>query len=96
MQPLLLFSNRDCVDAVTVAEQEKWLHERMKDLPGESTEVDMAESPALSTEDETMEESGSEETEVEEEAQVEAEEAEEMPDDETTDENSGEALEETL
>jgi len=84
------------VDAVTVAEQEKWLHERMKDLPGESTEVDMAESPVLSTEDETMEESDSEETKVEEEAQVEAEEAEEMPDDETTDENSDEALEETL
>jgi len=44
------------VDAVTVAEQEKWMHERIKDLPGEFAEVDMAESPALSTENEKKEE----------------------------------------
>jgi small subunit ribosomal protein S1 len=50
------------VDAVTVAEQEKWMHERMKDLPDASAEVDMAESPALSA--------GIEETE---EAEVEGE-----------------------
>lgn len=43
------------VDAVTVAEQEKWMHERMQDQDVDAADTDLAESPALSADSEATE-----------------------------------------